>query len=582
MKQTGDNIAEEAKFKFLISNFDGGMRRNVAPSKLSDSEYALLINGRSRYGTIRPIKLPLNLSNQMPSGLFQGLYGIDSILVVFKDGKLYARDYSAPVNAFAQDFDFQMSQLADRIYAEAVPASWMNIQRKASIDTDASAPVLFQSPVNGTPQALVCQDGESRPRLVFSVGSSRVANDINDWENTEDLETDTREYVPVGKQMLFYDNILYIVSPEGKEIYRSVTGRPLDFVVAIDQNGDKLPNLTSGKPEASRMSYAVDFNPISCIRSFPTPMINDTTAKPPFFVGTLKNSWAVYPDYNFTLFKEPTFSKIPMFNTGPLNQFSLTDLLGDTAFVSDSGLTTFNSIATLANEGKNAPFFDDIFKLFEGIVQDVTATITSDNFGLFAVKTIYGYGVLVYDTQREKWASLDIYPEVTGPIKQFTEIKVNGRRRLFFITASQIFEMYASTTTATCSLYCREFEDQDIETQLLPRRVRVSLRDIEEDGTITLTPFADGKRGTVQTQAVSASIAPISPPLALPFGVGDTRTTVTKTFTIEEAEKGRTIGVFITMNFIGDITEVLPVAEGETRDVSDAEAGDIYDEAKTN
>ncbi len=582
MRQTGDNVNEDSKFKFLVNNFDGGMRRNISPAKLSDNEYALLINGRSRYGTIRPVKLPLNLSSQMPIGKFQGVYGIDSILVVFKDGKLYARDYSQLVNAFAEDHDFQMSQLADRIYAEAVPASWMNIQRKASSSVDDTAPVLFQSPVNGTPQALVCQDGDSRPRLVFSVGSSRVAKDINEWENTESLETDTREYVPIGKQMLFYDNILYIVSPDGKEIYRSVTGRPLDCVIAIDQNGNKLPNLISGKPEASRVSYAVDFNPITCIRSFPVPMTNDTTAKPPFFVGTLKNSWAVYPDYNFTLFKEPTFTKLPMFNSGPLNQFAFTDLLGDTAFISDAGLTTFNSIATLSNEGKNAPFFDDIFKIFDGIVQDVTAAITSDNYGLFAVKTIYGYGILVYDTQREKWTSLDIYPEVTGAIKQFTEIKVNGRRRLFFITESQIFEMYASETTATCSLYCREFEDQDTEIQLLPRRVRVVLRDIEENGTITLTPFADGKRGTPQTQAISQTAAPIVPPLALPFGAGATRTSVTKTFTIEEAEKGHTIGVFITINFIGDIIEILPVSEGDIRDVSDAEAGDIYDEAKTN
>ena len=584
MNPTTDNIAEKDKFKFLTNNFSGGMRRNVAPSKLSDDEYALLFNGRSRYGTIKAIKLPDNLTDELPAGRFQGIYGLDTILIVFKDGKLFARDYSQTPNAFNLDNGFQMDQLADRIYAQPVPASWFNIQRIATDDNDSSKPVLFQSPTAGTPQALVCQDGSSRPRLVFSVGSSRPAKDIEDWRNSESedalLQQDSREYVPIGRQMLFYDNILYIVSPDGKEVYRSVTGRPLDFVVGLDSNGDKLPQLTSGLPEASRLSYAVDFNPITCIKDIQAPMANDTNNRPGFFVGTLKNSWIVYPDYTVTLFAEPTFGKIPIFPTGPLNQESITPLLGDLALISESYITTFNSVSVLSNEGKNAPFYDEVYKLFEGIVQDVTAAITSDNYGFLAVKTVYGYGILVYDTQREKFVSLDIYPEVTGAIKMFTEIKVAGLRRLFFITDSQIFEMFAGET-AVCSLYCREFKADDVEVQMIPRRVRVTLRDIEEDGELTLTPFVDGLRGETQTKTIAANTTPVVPPLTIPFGTGNAKNSVNKTFTLDIADKGQTVGVLITMNFIADLVEIEPVVEGEIRAVDDVEAGEIFNENKT-
>jgi len=590
MKPFGDNIEESEKFKFLANNFSGGMRRNVVPTKLGDQEYALLINGRSRYGTIKPIKLPKNLTSEFPVGLFQGIYGIDTILIVFKDGRLFARDYSSSLSAFNVDNNFLMNTLVNRIYAQPVPASWLNIQRIATDNNDNKKPVLLQSPTAGTPQALVCQDGINRPRLVFSVGSSRLAKDINDWINSEDedilLNQDSREYVPIGLQMMYYDNILYIVSPDGREIYRSVSGRPLDFVIAIDSNGNKLTPLTSGKSEASRLSYTVDFNPITCIKDIGIPQSNDAQNRPGFFVGSLKNSWIVYPDYSLTLFAEPTFGKIPLFPTGPLNQESLTPSLGDNVIIHESGISTFNAIQTLNNEGRNAPFYDEIYKILEGangipLIQDVTASITSNNYVLLGVKTIYGYGILIFDTQRNKFVSIDIYPEVSGPIKQFTEIKVAGNRRLFFITNSQIFEAFASSQTATCSLYTREWEAQDNETALIPRRIRVTLRDIEESGSLTVTPFVGGLRGTTQTQIVGTNIAPPTIPLTLPFGVGNTKTVNNKTFTIDIPDKGETIGIFLTMNFIADLIEIEPVAEGETRAITDDEAGTIFAENKT-
>jgi len=77
------------------------------------------------------------------------------------------------------------------------------------------------------------------------------------------LTEDRREYVPVGKQMLWHDGILYVVSPNGKQIFRSVTGRPLDFMVNITPSGDKDPLEAVGG--ASSVSHSVDFEPITSI-----------------------------------------------------------------------------------------------------------------------------------------------------------------------------------------------------------------------------------------------------------------------------------------------------------------------------
>lgn len=580
MDQSGENIAPDSKFTFLTRDFAGGMRRNVPPSKLDENEYALLVNGRSRYGTIKGIKLPKSLMGEIPAGRFQGLYGIDSILVVFKDGKMWARDYAQPVSAFAQDLTFQMTPTVNRIYAEAVPTSWMNIQRKASDPNDNTAPVLFNDQVSGTPQALVCQDGEIQPRLIFAVGSSRPAHTIGEWKNDELAEEDTREYVPIGLQMLYHDSILYIVSKDGKRLYRSVTGRPLDFVVAIDQDGNKLPALTSGGEEAERLHYAIDGNPITCLRAIPSPQPTDSTLGPPFFVGTLKSSWAVFTDFSETLFAEPTFTKIPLFQTGPLNQESLNEVLGDTTFIAQHGPSSFQSVQTLANEGINGPFYDSIYKLFEGVVQDITASFTFDNYGLYAVNTVYGYGILVYDTQRQKFVALDLYPEVSGGIFQFAEIKVAGRRRLFFVTPTQLFEAFAGTQTANLQLYCREFENPDIEVQLIPRRYRITLRDVEEAGTISLTPFVDGLRGEVDSQSVIANSNP-SLPFTFPFGPGIAKSTVVKTFNFEISNKGRFVGCLLTMNFLADLVDIEPITEGDKRDMSDDEAGTVFSERKT-
>lgn len=574
------------KLSFQFEDFSGGMCRNTDPSGIADNEYALLINARNRYGNISTIKGPVNLTTELPAASKQGLYGFDSIMLVLQDGQAFARDFSQPDSVFQLIPGFYLSELVDTVYAEAVPASWLNIQRKLNDGADVTADVALFSETIGTPTAIVCQDGVSRPQLIFSTGQARAANDVGDWSNEELTTQDKREYVPIGKQMLYSsEGILYVVSPDGKEIYHSVTGRPLDFVIAIDQDGNKLPSLTSGKPEAARLSYKLDYATITCIKPIGAkPRVPEEGEG--FFVSTQKRSWIVYPSYTTTLFGEPTFSNQNLFSTGAVNQFSFTDILGDSALITESGITSFNSILSVSNEGKNAPFHDKIFKIFEldsqQILQQTTAAITSDNYAFLAVDTVYGPLVLVYDTLRQKFASLDIYPEVEGYIKQFAEVKYGGKRYLYFITTEgQLFEMFAGEPL-TAKLYPKEVIAKSAEVELIPRRVRVALDSIVGSGTLSVTVYTDSKPVEKETQTFE-SLATESQviPIELPFG-GDAEDDVSvKTFNIEAPRKGDRIGLFIELTGQVELHRIELIAELEEKRVSEQEAAEIFNSRKT-
>jgi hypothetical protein len=560
---------------FSQGDFSGGMRRNVDPAQLEDNEYALLMNGRTRYGTIRTIKLPTNLTTELPSGTYQGLYGYGKYLIAFIDGKAYVRDYSLNNNQFYLLSNFQMNASVATIYAEAVEASWMNYERRQSVNGQADSEVNLFTNVAGTPSCLVCQDGMNRPRLIFPDGNSRPAKTFAEWQNTNDVNSDEREYVPIGKQMLNFDGILYIVSADGTQIYRSVTGRFLDFVVAIDVNGNKLPPLQNSAEEASRLSYRVDFNPITCIAALPSIPINPQQGAG-FYVGTSQTSYIVLPNYADSIYGEPTFSKQTLFETGPLNQFSVADISGDTAIIDAAGMVSFNAVLQLRNEGRNAPFHDEIHDLFKNITQTTTAAYTFDNYALFGVDTIFGPGILVYDTMRRKYVSLDQYPEVSGYIVQFAEIKVNGIHRLFFRTSTnQLFEAYGSSTTATVSLYTREMSvDDEPEVEATPKRLRLVFEDVVESGTVNATEYVDRKVGTTRSVDVDITTTPPTPPLTPPFGTpSDVDTTQVKSIPFELSRKGDKCGLWLQWSMESDLTKFVLVQEAERGIVSEEEQG---------
>src|ERR1044071_7680228 len=106
--------------------------------------------------------------------------------------------------------------------------------------------------------------------------------------------------------MAYLNGILFIVSPDRKRLYRSVSGRPLDFVVNVTQSGDKGGN-------AETVSYAVSQEDITCL----TPLNSGE-----LFVGTIDGCFPLQLNYDSTIFQEPTFINKDGLSAGVINQWS--------------------------------------------------------------------------------------------------------------------------------------------------------------------------------------------------------------------------------------------------------------------
>lgn len=528
---------------FGTRDFRGGADMSVEASRLQDGEYVMMINGRNRYGDITPIAKALNLDDYLPSGKKQGLYGYGEFLVAFVSGKAYFRRVGLSLD-FKPINGFQMSSQADYIHTAAVPASILNYKR-----TSASGPnstVVLTSAISSTPQALVCQDGVSQPMLIFPDGNTRPAKTFQEWMDDPTGLTDPREYVPIGLMMLYKDGKLYIVSPDGLELYPSVSGRPLDFVIAVDADGNKLNDGTL--IEASRLSHRVDADPIQAL-------VNLNTTDGSFYVSTSKASFMVLPDFQNLLFGEPQYSNIVLFGTEARNSFSVVDVLGDTALISSIGVHSFNAISHFQNEGRNAPFSAKVSGLFSSITQVNPAAVVFDNYAMFAVETVYGSGVLIFDTVLQQFTGLDLL--VDDDIKMFAQTEINNEKRLFFITERSIYEYYGSEETALCQLYTKEWITDSAEIQQKLKRVRLVFQDIQEIGVVSVQAFIDRKPSSSLSLTVPQTVEAIGLPKQFPFGdsLEDSVYPITFRF-YEDVIQAWKVGLLLSFDFSARLVQV--------------------------
>jgi hypothetical protein len=541
---------------FVISDFRGGMRMDVDSTKLEKDEYFLLINGRSRDGKLRPVKLPLQ-DTSIVGERFQCIFGTGSTIIMIIDGKLVAKNYEGVDPNFSRPAFDPLSASVDTIYGEFIPTSNINFQRTLPPGTFniKTGEILFTSSVDSSPRALILQDGERQPKLVFPDSfSSRNTQNFASWT------IDNREYVPKGKQMLYHNGVLYIISVDGSEIYHSVTGRPLDFVIGIE--GEEGNKITDGAytEEASRLSHKLAFEPITTIASLNIASDNPDV-DPPFYVGTKHSSFIVYPDIVDTIFGEPTFKNVGLFPTGPLNHNSFIEMDGDYGFISASGIRSFNAVAQTKNEGKNSLFSLFVHPLFidpasnEYLAQTATAAWNFDNYSLFAVNTIYGYGILVFDNLAKKYSALDIYPSITAPIKQFAEIIVNGKHRLFFITATGYYEAFAGPV-ATMRCLPREFNTNNLHIEHSLNKVRVVMDSIQAPGSLVVTEYIDRRKGEVKTKALVPNVDANPLPMTPPYGVATSDSIREENISFEESKRGYKIGIEVALNALTDIVEI--------------------------
>ena len=396
--------------------------------------YYLGVNIRTRANTCKGVAAPLDITEGLPVGVpIQGLYAFDTTLLAFAAGNAFYRS-SVTSQQWVQISGFAMSATAAEIDCCAVPASTVNfIRTAAATTTQTDNQVIFRNPIAASPQCLIVMDGETQPRIIFPDSTTRLAQTYAEWTST------SPEYVPIARYPAFVDGVLYCVGKDlannWTQIYHSVTGRPLDFVILLDQNGNKISD-SEVEGGAGVLANRVSYNPITALQRI-------NTIESGFVASTLNGTFLVVPDYTTLIAAEPTFTNTFLFDIGATGKNSIVDVLGDTTVVCRSGIRSFNAVQQLKWQGKNAPFSASVNNFISAQEQTVTAGISFDDYAFYALSTRYGPGVLVYDFLQQAFVSIDLYKNV-GLIKQFAKVQSGVTEQLFFYTTdNKVYQAFA-------------------------------------------------------------------------------------------------------------------------------------------
>lgn len=464
--------------KLQQNGFKGGMNYFNEDIDLSSDQYRLLINGRTRSGGIDPVFSATEVIG-LPEGKRQFIAGFETLLVAVVSGSLYYKlNSSSTWNLIQANI---LNSSVDRIYGQAIPASSFNFGRNladaAQVSGRLSLPVKDNSLVinSVSPYALLLQDGISQPWIVLADGTARVTSGYGSWNKDTN-----REYVPKGTLMTFLDGKLYILAPNKKDIYHSVTGRPIDFMINIMIDGSAGGNADTTSFNASNAE-------VTCLASLDQSNL---------FVGGALASFIVSPNYDIVIFNEPTFD-ISVVSAGVVNQESVQPLIGDYGFVDYDGMRSIKAIREEGNEGRNGDFSLNVAELFRGISQVAisVATITFDNYCIFSVNTTIGYLLLVFDRLLYKWVSVDILDGV--PFKQFTVVSEGNNPTLYGITDTKLFKLYDKLSTRkSVQFYSGAFSDgQDLQNQVKTIGLRCIFFDSDAAYPAEAIEVADGSRG---------------------------------------------------------------------------------------
>ena len=522
---------------YVQTSFSGGMNMSVDDTRLTEDEYKFAHNVRNRFGVLEGVKQAVDISSDI--GAFtsnpptQAIYTLGEFVFLFFDGGCKYRKPNNPDSTWSVLYSAGTMQRHSEIFVQAIPASTKNFLRKSTTTAlgnsavDGSAISLDTTQtVQKTVASIVVQDGVNTPRIIEvsgGVASDRTAKTYSQWKNSTYT---SREYVPVGRQMAFFNNKLFVVSPDGTEIYHSVSGRPLDFVIPVNTSGQKI-NTDETIGGAPATSYTVGYNVITALK----PLNNES-----LFVSTEGGSYAISLDYQFTVFGEPSFNKQFLFTANSINQKSFIELLGDFAFIDPEGLRSFNAVRQSKNEARNSVFSLKVARLFKDVVQvsSKCAAITFDDYALFACNTIYGHGILVYDILTQQFVSFDQFTDAAGnigPIMEFAKVETNNKRELFAITHGtttssgepvyKCVKLYEGTGYETAYVETRAFCTNDTRIEQKPQELRILFNKVQSASSVKaiqrvndeVTP--DASAGT-QTKTLAAPAINIDYPVTFP------------------------------------------------------------------
>jgi len=556
-------------------SFIGGMNLLVDDTRLQPNQYRLAFNCHNRYDVLDPVLTSVK-DLYVPQGLKQEMVTFGDYLIIFVAGKAYYRRYDTPTWSLIPEFS--MSTVAPRYWTAAVPVSVTNYGRinktvpygtsNTPIGSSLAGVISTQSIAGsfaGTLPGLLVQDNINQPQFIYldTAGNPRcrITQRYNEWVATygdeygEDdygrLLVDKREYVPIGNVMAWVDSILYITAQDGNSIYRSVSGRPLDFMVNVD---------TAGQPggDATTTAYTVGVGNISCLY----PM-NDGT----LFVSAGNSNFVVSKNMSNiapTMFGEFLFIRKFLFEATCLNDRCIIDSLGDTKFIDLTGVRSFNAVVQEHNEGRNSVFTSTIAAAFKGIIQDYAAAILYNNFEMYGVNTIFGPAIAVFDTITGTWTSFDTKQTGGKKIKQFAKIEL-GTQRLFAITEdNQLYTLYAGPTYDEASFLTLGISAAELsqngrianpKNEIKMTDFRAILNRITQTSTMSVQPFVNN-RLSVNSPIVIKSIKYSPPDLVYTGNIPDLNTQLTNVYyTFPNLEQGWKVALIVSWTGGGSLTQ---------------------------
>jgi hypothetical protein len=496
--------------QYYQRSFVGGMDMLSKDTDIAVNAYRYGVNMRQRYGYAQAIQKSTDITYNLPPGNFQGLIGVGNIWVAFVNGNAYYMPITG--DTWYQVPFFSLDATVEFIYFCAVPGATNNYLRQAVVTQtttdgvttstiDASAGII-QTPftTQGTPAGLVCQDGLNQPWLITydavnNNATARLLGTYSQWDNSG-TTSNNQEYVPIGKMMMYMSPILYIVAPDNKSIYRSVSGAPLNFMVNVDVDGDKLATESLGG--AATTSFAFDFDPITSIAI-------STTANT-FIVSSNRTIYGATPDTTTTIFGEPTFDVAFTLLAGIINHVSMVDMNGDTAFIDFEGVKKFNAVSQLKFSGRNDPFSKNLSGAIDGILQRQPCAFTFNNFNFFSLLTTFGNCLAVFDNYLQLWVGFDITNATLGGVKQFAQADYLDTSYLAGVTYdNRIWQFYTEEETETAYIQLRAYvSGQYIYGTFFPdslskehkiTNVRAAITNGVEAGTFSFIEYVDNQRG---------------------------------------------------------------------------------------
>jgi len=533
--------------EFSSFDFTGGLL-TIQPdaSKIPNGSYRIGKNIRVRDNVVQPVASPIDASANLPGMYIQGSHEMGIWAVAFIQGIAYIRDMSSLTTFWVKLSGYKLDSSVERIYTEVVPMSFNAYKRTNKGPTDASIPQIanqFYNDQGGGIPCLIAQDGINQPLLIHPDASGysftcRQAGSYSTWT------PDNPEYVPVGYQMAWDGQRLHIVL-QGRFAYekkrlvgRSVNNRPLDFMVALDSDGNKVVPETEG--DARITSYGVDFDEITALS-----VVNNS--QPSVLVCTLKNIWQASPDFSATetTFGEPIFRPTYIASTGVIGPDVFVQINGDTAFVSQSGIRSINATAQNRYEGRNFPLAKEISRILQGKTQTLGAAIGFNDYAYFSVSSVHGNVIVVYDTILGKWVSVDTYvPDVI----KFLVIRKPGMQRLVAVTRKKVYVLEEGTDYEP-GIYVGDYSSpasQSVRMELLPTALKLNFINNREVGTVHVDIYCDDAKSAYVSDSIPVA-TPVATTSTFPFeSHGDDSATIT--FSLRNTWECFRHGYWITWN----------------------------------